>query len=73
MNNRKFKITYQLKKVNPAASNQLVSSELKEEETDTNEFREVFIELFDKHMDENISGLEILSINNIAVERPVIV
>lgn len=73
MNNKKFKITYQLKKVDPASSNEIISSELREEETDTNEFREVFIELYDKHMEENISGLEILSINHIAVERPLAV
>lgn len=69
MNNRKFKITYQLKKVDPAASNETIFSELREEETNTNEFREAFIELYDKHMEENISGIEILSINHISMEK----
>ena len=73
MDNRKFKITYQLKKVDPAASNQILSFELKEEESLTNEFREVFIELYEKHMEDNISGLEILSINSIAVENSIAV
>ena len=73
MSNRKFKITYQLKKVDPASSNEIVSSELKEEETDTNEYREAFIELCEKHMEDNISGLEILSINYITVDVPLTV
>ena len=65
MNDKKFKVIYQLKKVEPTFSDVFISSETYVEIMSSNDFREIFIDLCDKHLEDSISGIEIISVEKI--------